>query len=239
MKTLKHLVLIPILAFGILVITFLGGLFFGRTKQGRSPQQLTLEQILSIRELHLVKHTYTDLFFLHRKNDPAKPIRAMVQVPVTITAYLNLKDIELMRAGDSIRQIILPRARLNEPVYHINSMIIRETRSFQIHAGKDLYPMVGYYLGELVATRIDTAKHLAETNRILIQAEAEGKEYVEGLLHALGRQEIVVTFNDENADKEVEEYLRVLNKNKFVPLPRPAYSAHLDAIPFGFLPLPR
>ncbi len=118
-------------------------------------------------------------------------------------------------------------------------MIIRETRSFQIHAGKDLYPLIGSYLGERVATRMDTAKHLAETNRILIQAEAEGKEYVEGLLHAFGRQDIVVTFDDKNAVKEVDEYLRVLNKNKFVPLPRPGYTAHLDAMPFGFLPLPR
>jgi len=203
------------------------------------PHQLTLEQILSIRELHLVKHTYTDLFFLHRKNNPAKPIRAMVQVPVTITAYLNLKDIEVIRAGDSIRQIILPRARLNEPVYHINSMIIRETRSFQFHAGRDLYPLVGSYLGGLVATRMDTAKYLAETNRILIQAEAECKEYLEGLLHTLGRQDILVTFGDEKKDKKVEEYRKVLNKNKFVPLHRPNYMTRFDAIPFGFLPLPR
>ncbi len=80
------------------------------------PQQLTLEQILSIRELHLVKHTYNDLFYLHKKNNPAKAIRAIVQVPVTITAYLNLKDIEIISHGDSVQQIILPKATLSDPV---------------------------------------------------------------------------------------------------------------------------
>ena len=76
----------------------------------KSPQQLTLEQVLYIKELHLVKHTYNDLFFLHKKNDKSKAIRAMVQVPVTITAYINLKEIRLVRQNDSIRQIILPHA---------------------------------------------------------------------------------------------------------------------------------
>ena len=37
-----------------------------RKETTANPQQLTLEQILSIRELHLVKHTYTDLFFIHK-----------------------------------------------------------------------------------------------------------------------------------------------------------------------------
>ncbi|MEQ1588322.1 MAG: DUF4230 domain-containing protein [Cyclobacteriaceae bacterium] len=208
-----------------------------RKEPTSQPQQLTLEQILSIRELHLVKHTYNDLFFLHRKNNPAKPIRAMVQVPVTITAYLNLKDIELVYSGDSIQKLILPRASLNEPVYHINRVTIRETRSFQIHAGKDLYPLVGSYLGEVINARMDTTRSLAITNRILLQAEAEGMEYIKTMLHTVGHKEVLVTFNDEIKDKEVDEYLKALHKNDFVPV-HPTYTAHLDAIPFGFLPLP-
>lgn len=172
------------------------------------PQQLTLEQILSIRELHLVKHTYTDLFFLHKKNNPDKAIRALVQVPVTVTAYLNLKDIELIYAGDSLQTIILPRATLHEPIYHVGQLVVRETRSFQLHAGTDLYPQVVEYLSTTIATRIDTARHLAESNRILLQAEAEGKEYVEGILRALGHTHIRVTFNDDQHDAQVVAYLQ-------------------------------
>lgn len=100
MKTIKHLT--PIIALGLAVASFIAGMHYHRLEQPASPQHLTLEQILSIRELHLVKHTYTDLFMLHKQNNPAKAIRAMVQVPVTVTAYLNLKDIELTKSGDSI-----------------------------------------------------------------------------------------------------------------------------------------
>jgi len=198
------------------------------------PQQLTLEQILSIRELHLVKHTYNDLFYLHKKNNPAKAIRAIVQVPVTITAYLNLKDIEIISHADSVQQIILPKATLSDPVYHVNNMIIRETRSFQIYAGKDLYPLVGSYLGTLIDSRMDTTRHMAEANRILLQTEAEGKEYIEGLLHILGRTDIVITFNDAEKDQSVAEYLATHRKKNILPARNLTQAA---AIPFGYLPL--
>lgn len=148
----------PILALGLIVAAAIGGFFYGRITPAPSPQQLTLEQILSIRELHLVKHTYTDLFFIHKNNNPAKAIRAMVQVPVTITAYLNLKAVELKWQGDTLRAVVLPRAELNEPVYHTNRMLIRETRSWQVHVGKDLYPQVGEYLGKTISARMDTAR---------------------------------------------------------------------------------
>jgi hypothetical protein len=96
---------ISILILGVVTAAFIGGMFYGRFKPTPpSPQQLTLEQILSIKELHLVKHTYTDLFFLHKHNDPSKAIRAIVQVPVVVTAYLDLKEIKLIKENDSVRQ---------------------------------------------------------------------------------------------------------------------------------------
>jgi hypothetical protein len=230
--------IIPILSIGLIVAAFIGGFFYGRITPSQSPQQLTLEQILSIRELHLVKHTYTDLFFIHKNNNPAKAIRAMVQVPVTITAFLNLKAVELVWQNDSLRTVILPRAELNEPVYHTNRMVIRETRSVQVHVGKDLYPAVGDYLGKTIASRMDTARQLAESNRILIQAEAEGKEYLESLLKALGHQQVVVTFNDEARDQLIAAYQTSLQAKPILVPPRTRETIQkASVIPFGFLPL--
>lgn len=220
---------------GLIVAAFLGGLFYHRVSPALVPQQqLTLEQILSIRELHLVKHQYNDIFLLHRKNDAAKPIRAIVQVPVTVTAFLNLKEVKLEYQHDSLKKVILPHAILNEPVCEINHMIIRRTRGFQLHAGKDLYPEVGSYLGETIQSRLDSTRHRAIAHRILIQAEAEGKEYIESILHALGYTRVEVTFNDESKDTEVEEYIQTLHKNNWIPSSRPAISARM--FPFPFLP---
>lgn len=157
-----------------------------------SPSQLRLEEILSIKELHLVRHRYTDLFYLHRKGNAEKPVRAIAQVPVTITAYIDLKQIQLVKHGDSITAVILPKAELETPSYEIERMTITKTRSFQLHAGKDHYAEVSRYLQQTMAARLDTIQSIAIENHILQQAETEAKVYVESLLKAVGRDEIQV-----------------------------------------------
>jgi hypothetical protein len=215
-----------ILIVGTLIGAFIVGMFYGRFNQSKlEPQHLTLEQILSIRELHLVKHTYNDLFFLHKQNDYAKPIRAIVQVPVILTAYLDLHEIQLIKQNDSITQIVLPSARLNDPLYKMDELIIRETRSFQIHVGADLYPAVGNYLQVAIKERMDTIRHLAVSNRILVQAEEEGKEYIIRLLQEIGRSDIQVVFQDEYEDGTINSKSRRLNNQ----------TQALAAIPFGCL----
>lgn len=75
-----------ILLFCIIAIGFAGGFWFGSPRKTiNTSQPLRLEKILSIKELHLVKHVYQHLFFLHKKNGQSKSIRAIVQVPVEIT----------------------------------------------------------------------------------------------------------------------------------------------------------
>ncbi len=221
---------------GLIVAAFLGGLFYHHVAPDPAPQQLTLEQILSIRELHLVKHQYHDIFLLHRKNDPGKPIRAIVQVPVTVTAFLNLKDIKLEYRHDTLQRVVLPHAILNEPVCEINNMTIRETRGFQLHVGKDLYPQVSKYMSAAIQAQLDSARHRAIAHQILIQAEAEGKEYIASILQALGHQGVSVTFNDESKDQEVQEYIQALHRNQWVPSTRPSITARLNPFTLGILP---
>ncbi len=187
-------------------IIALAAFFYSRpTSYLPSPQQLTIEQILSIKELHLVKHVYQDLFFMHKKNYHNKPIRAIVQVPVTVTAYINLKEIKILYKNDSVKQVILPHARLTNPNFHIDQMIVRETRALQIHVGHDLYPMVVQYLGASMGERMEAMRKVAEDNRILAQAETEVREYVEMLLKAVGRNDVRVSFTEEGAKTSAKE----------------------------------
>ncbi len=233
MKTLTPTFII----IALLVAAFLGGYFIHHNEEPAVQQRITLEEILSIRELHLVKHTYHDLFFLHRKNDMNKPIRAIVEVPVTITAYLNLRDIRLMYEGDTLKKVILPSAILDEPAYQVSRMKILETRGFQVHAGKDLYPTVGNYLGDIIRARSDSARSLAIANRILVQAEAEGKAYVESILKTLGHGDVTVTFDSEAKDKAIAEYLVTLLREDFLSPVLPQKIS--EPIVLGFLPLPK
>jgi hypothetical protein len=221
--------LVPILALCLAAAIFMGGFYWGRNKPVTSSQPLRLEQILSIKELHLVKHVYQDLFFLHKKNDQSKSIRAIVQVPVEITAYLNLKEIEIVYQHDSIKQVVLPRAVLNTPLYKVDQIVIQQTHKFQIHIGRDLYPEVGVYMSAILKERMDTVRHLAAANRILVQAEEEGKSYIENLLKGAGRPDVTVRFAEQPTT------------NKMITLipsvPKPERKEQLEALSFGFLPV--
>lgn len=234
MKTLKYIA--PLISLGLMVAAFLGGMWYSHLDHHATPQQLTLEEILSIRELHLVKHTYSDLFSLHKKNNPEKAIRAMVEVPVTVTAYLNLKDIDLIYVGDTLHTIVLPRAMLREPVYHVGQLVVRETRGFQVHVGPDLYPEVVEYLSANISTRIKSAQQMAKSNHILLQAEAEGKDYIENLVRAVGRGDIQVTFNDPERDAQVAAYWQARSKPVFTPARTRENVSEASVLPFGFLP---
>lgn len=155
---------------------------------------LTLEQVLSIRELHLVRHTYTDMFLLHRKNNPAKAVMAMVQVPVEITAYLNLKNIELITQGDSIQVVLLPRATVSKPSYQLDKMHVHKTKGWQVYVGPNRYSQVSQHVQNALVNRSSAVESRAMAEKIALQAEREGKEYVEYLLSCVGRPDIVVKF---------------------------------------------
>jgi len=166
--------------------------------------QLKLEEILSIKELRLVRHTYTDLFCIHRKNKSNKPVRAIAHVPVTVTAFLDLKNIKLEKDnGDTIRRVVLPHATLEGPSYKMNHMQVTRLRAFQLHAGTDLYADIAQYIQQVIDLRVDSVTNIAIGNHILEQAEAEGKEYLETLLKAVGRPDVIVTFGNAEKDKSI------------------------------------
>lgn len=206
---MKTKIIFAILLFAAGVLTSI--LFFRQVNQPLdTPQHLSLEQILTIKELHLVRHTYQDLFFLHKANDTKKPVRAIVRVPVTVTAFIDLKEIKIVYAHDSVKQVVLPRATLHVPQYRVNEMVITKTRAFQLHAGEDLYPAVTMYLGAVVAERIKVVHEQAVAHNILLQAEAEAKEYVQCLLRAAGYPHVAVTFGDDDSDKKADAFKKLV-----------------------------
>ena len=123
-KTLLIIVLVLSLLSGSIAGIWIYKKFFERQKSDRA----TLEKVLKIKELHLVQHVYEDLFFLHRKNNPNKAVRAIAQVPVKLNAFIDLDKALIIRQGDSIHQIKLPMAQLDEPNYMIDKMIVKSVK---------------------------------------------------------------------------------------------------------------
>lgn len=109
----------------------------------------------------------------------------------------------------------------------------------QFHVGRDLYPQVSKYLSAIIAQRQDTIRQRALQNKILIQAEAEGKEYIEGLLKGIGREDVQVTFGDAAEDQAVTEMSKTLQEpaqaaQVSTPDPHALYSA-MNNVLYGWI----
>lgn len=233
----------PLLIFFLALALGAGlGIWINQTWINPSPGigQVRLEEVLVVKELHLVRHNYNDLFFVHRKNDKSKAIRAIAEVPVTVTAFINLKEMKWEKRNDSIKQVVLPVAQLNDPAYGLDQMVIKETRGFQFHVGKDLYPQVSKYIGQIIAERKDTIRNRAIENKILQQAEVEGKQYIEGLLRSIGREDVKVTFGNAAVDATVATLTPAFSKT--VPPadstnPARAIHATINSVFYGWIPV--
>ncbi|WP_298539969.1 DUF4230 domain-containing protein [uncultured Aquimarina sp.] len=161
----------------------------------------TLEKILKIKELHLVKHVYEDMFFLHRKNNPNKSVRAIAQVPVEINGFINLNDAKIIKKSDSVHHIQLPSPQIDEPNYQIDKMIVKSVKKFQFHMGSDLYSDVLKYVQEIVDKRKESIKQKAIKRNILKQTEEEAIVYFKSILLGFDMEHIDVVIDQSVVDK--------------------------------------
>jgi len=85
---------------------------------------LILQNIKNIEELDLVSYYFEDVMQLDKNNNPKK-LKAVACVPVTMDAYINMKNIQYVTGkNDSITKILLPRPVFRTPVFsHDDSQI--------------------------------------------------------------------------------------------------------------------
>jgi hypothetical protein len=74
----------------------------------------------------------------------------------------------------------------------MDRMLVRDTRSFRIQIGRNLYPQFADRLKQEVNFRSDSLKAIAISNHILLQTETEGKAWLEWFLASVGRADILV-----------------------------------------------
>jgi hypothetical protein len=95
--------------------------------------------------------------------------------------------------------------------------------------------VVSTYLQGVLAARADTVRNLAVANRILIQAEEEGRQYMMDLLRELGRPDVVVRFEGEDVQPSLQQAQS--RSGSTPPRLRQGFGgARVDEIQFGFVP---
>lgn len=174
------------------------------------------EEIIKVKELHLINHRYQDLSFIHKKNDPNKSIRAIALVPVVVSSYIDLSQIEIIMKNDSLFGIVLPEPKLNDPNYQIDKMEVKKVRNFQIYVGKDLYTEILNYIKDIAIRRKEAILKLSIENGIIDETKEDARAYISSLLKGLGLNDVPVTFKKKSPKKDtVSIELKSIDKTHF------------------------
>lgn len=140
-----------------------------------------LTQIIKKRDLELVEYKYNETIFLYKNDNRKKKIRFIVKFPVTVSASLDLKTIEV----DSVNgKILLSRPMIKAPVIYFadeRTEIIKVNDGLVLRNGRT-------EILETLQNRIRETKERIRENAvslgILTQAEEEARKFISDLLRA-------------------------------------------------------
>ncbi len=190
-----------------LALGIIGGvLIHKRFVKPNSNDIAKFKEIIKIKELHLLKHTYQDLTFIHRKNDTSKSLKAVATVPVNISAFIDLTKMQIKYCSDTISKILLPSPQMTDPNYQIDKMEVKRIKSFQLHIGKDLYSEVLNYLKDIVNRRKKAIIQLSVKNGIIKETKESAKEYITSLLKGFTLKPVPIEFlQEEDISKQTNQ----------------------------------
>lgn len=199
-----------------IVLSLAGGIIGGMTIQKRflkdKPNDLAVfKEIVRVRELHLMNYTYQDIFFLHKNNDQNKQIKAISIVPVEVSAYINLKEIQLNYHNDTLVEIRLPEPVIKEPNYMFDNMTIKNVSSFQIYIGKNLYVEVAKHISEIMARRKYKIEQIATAQGIIENTKTEATLYIESILKGLNLFCVPIRFIEKHNEAAEASVLPKIN----------------------------
>lgn len=185
---------------GLLLLAIVGAVIFRKHKT--TPPAFSyfdMEKIKSIKELHLINCSFEQRIDIHKKDDPAKDIEAVLIVPVQVDACINLGAVSFKRTNDSVlQQIILPHSYYSP----INIMmdkgnLTRYKKRFVIFGTVDDSKL----WQTIQAQTKNTDKAItdkADSMHILQRADSEAQVYIRSMLDSINykRSDFKIVFAD-------------------------------------------
>ncbi|MGM0579342.1 MAG: hypothetical protein ACQETL_01590 [Bacteroidota bacterium] len=71
-------------------------------------EEAQVKEVILQQDFHGAKVVLNDVYFVHRRNKPNRPIIAYYEIPVEISAFVDLKDMVVRSDNDQNITILLP-----------------------------------------------------------------------------------------------------------------------------------
>ncbi len=78
-------------------------------------EEAQVKEVILQQDFHGAKVVLNDVYFVHRRNKPDRPIIAYYEIPVEISAFVDLKDMVVSSDENQNITILLPDPKLDVP----------------------------------------------------------------------------------------------------------------------------
>jgi len=168
-----------------------------------------VKEVILQQDFHGAKVVLNDVYFVHRRNKPNRPIIAYYEIPVEISAFVDLQDMVVSSDDNQNIEILLPNPQLNEPNFQWDKAEFESLRmlDLDITLFENRMEAAMQEIKEIEAARKAKITEAALKSGILELTKLQLSEVFEAIFLPLD-QEVSIRFEGDEEPDEFENSLK-------------------------------
>jgi hypothetical protein len=168
-----------------------------------------VKEVILKQDFHGAKVVLNDVYFVHRRNKPNRPIIAYYEIPVEISAFVDLEDMVVSSDGNQNITILLPDPKLDVPdfLWHKAEFESLRLLDLDITLFENRMEAAMNEIKEIEAERQEKITQAAMNSGIMELTKLQLCEVFEAIFLPLD-QEVSIRFASDEAPDDFEHSLR-------------------------------
>ncbi|HET8859541.1 DUF4230 domain-containing protein [Marivirga sp.] len=165
-------------------------------------EEAQVKEVILRQDFHGAKVNLNDVYFVHRRNKPNRPIIAYYEIPVEISAFVDLENMVVSSDKNQNITILLPEPKLDVPNFKWEQAEFESLRvlDLDITLFENRMEAAMKEIKEIEAERKDKITQVAINSGILELTKLQLSDVFEAIFLPLD-QEVSIRFaGDENPD---------------------------------------
>mgnify|MGYP003111254666 CR=1 FL=1 len=171
-------------------------------------EESQVKEVILQQDFHGAKVVLNDVYFVHRRNKPNRPIIAYYEIPVEISAFVDLKEMVVSSDDDQNITILLPDPKLDVPNFKWDQAEFESLRVLDLDVTlfENRMEAAMNEIKEIEAERKDKITQAALNSGILELTKLQLSEVFEAIFLPLD-QEVSIHFAGDESPDEFENSL--------------------------------
>ncbi|WP_340152176.1 DUF4230 domain-containing protein [uncultured Marivirga sp.] len=172
-------------------------------------EETQVKEVILQQDFHGAKVVLNDVYFVHRRNKPNRPIIAYYEIPVEISAFVDLQQMAVSSDDNQNIEILLPDPQLDEPNFQWDKAEFESLRmlDLDITLFENRMEAAMKEIREIEESRKDIITEAALKSGILQLTKLQLSEVFEAIFLPLD-QEVSIRFAGDEEKDEFENSIK-------------------------------